>query len=594
MKNKSSQNIFAIIITTLSLVNIYAYGQNLDQTNKIVASDRFSYDNFGTSVAIYGNTAIIGAPQKTVYTSFTEFTAYAGSAYVYDIDENGIWKETQQLTPSNTGDGYNFGQSVDIYENLIIIGAKEHTGSTEDVGAAYIFERNEIGVWNEVTRLQHADAIANDNFGSSVSINNKFAIVGTFKKTVEGKTNAGAVYVFKNNNDNTWTESQKITASDTQANDNFGNTVSIDKNTFLVGAKGKNNNTGCAYFFTYNSSNQLWEEQQKVSAADVELGDSFGFSVSITEDKAIIGANNEGNNSSLIKAGAAYIFKQNSSNQWIEDQKIVADDRSSEDLFGSSVAIFQDYAIVGAEYEDEDISGSNTLSNSGSAYYYHLNSSGSWTQIQKIKASDKTAGDSFGCAVDIFGNKAIIGAFNESHDANGANQFINAGSGYMFSIANTHVIESVAGPGGNIEPSGFYILEDGDYVTYTITPENNFIISAIKINGVSTVIQNTMTISDLTSDKKIEVSFDITSSINSTDENKAISIYPNPAHEYITISVAEPSENKKAQIINTNGQVVKVIPLNTNKSTTTSVSELPKGTYLLIINKHIPKKFTVI
>ncbi len=594
MKNKSYHNIFIILLTTLSLVNIYTYGQNLEQTNKIVASDRFSYDNFGTSVAIYGNTAIVGAPQKTVYTSYYEFTAYAGSAYVYDIDENGVWQEIQQLTPSNSGNGYNFGQSVDIYENYIIIGAKEHDGSTEDVGAAYIFERNEIGVWSEVARLQHADATANDNFGSSVSISDKYAIVGTFKKTIEGKTNAGAVYIFKNNGDNTWTESQKVTASDIEANDNFGNTVSLDKNTILVGAKGKNTNTGCAYFFAYNSSNQQWEEQQKVSASDFESEDNFGFSVSVSNGKAIIGANNEGNSSSLIKAGAAYIFSLNSSNQWIEEQKIVADDRSSEDLFGSSVSIFQDYAIVGAEYEDEDITASSTLTNSGSAYFYHLNASGTWTQIQKIKASDKADGDSFGCAVDIFGNKAIIGAFNESHDVNGANQFINAGSSYMFHISNTHLIESIASTGGTIDPSGFYILEDGDYVTYTITPEDNYIISNIKINGINTVVQNSMILSDLTSDKKIEVSFDITSSINSIDENKAISIYPNPAHDYITISTAEPSENKKAQIINTYGQVVKNIPLNTGKSTTTSVSELPKGTYLLIIEKHLPEKFTII
>ncbi|MEZ4825087.1 MAG: FG-GAP repeat protein [Bacteroidia bacterium] len=116
---------------------------------------------------------------------------------------------------------------------------------------------------------------------------------------------------------------------------------------------------------------------------------------------------------------------------WSEIIKVTASDRESEDRFGYSVAISGDYAIVGAYEEDEDASGGNTLDVAGSAYIF-LNQAGTWTQVQKIVASDREAGDRFGYSVAISGDYAVVGAYNEDEDALGGNSQTNAGSAYIF------------------------------------------------------------------------------------------------------------------------------------------------------------------
>ncbi|MCJ8289095.1 MAG: FG-GAP repeat protein, partial [Flavobacteriales bacterium] len=181
---------------------------------------------------------------------------------------------------------------------------------------------------------------------------------------------------------------------------------------------------------------QNFNEIIKAVASDRGTNDGFGYSVSVSGDYAILGAPFEdedvSGNNTLSGAGAAYLFERNGSGNWVEVQKIVASDRDASDSFGYSVSISGSYAIIGSPYEDEDASGNNTLSSAGSAYLFERNGSGVWVEVQKIVASDRGAIDILGTAVSISGNYAIVSARSEKEDASGNNTLSYAGSVYVF------------------------------------------------------------------------------------------------------------------------------------------------------------------
>ena len=163
------------------------------------------------------------------------------------------------------------------------------------------------------------------------------------------------------------------------------------------------------------SFGQNWNEVIKATASDRGQGDNFGISVAISGNYAIVGAFFEDQDTSgansLSESGSAYIF-ENVSGTWIFQQKIVASDRAQGARFGVSVAISGDYAIVGADSEDKDSSGANAIASAGAAYIFK-NNAGTWTEVQKIVATDRSITDYFGVSVAISGDFAIVGAYQE-------------------------------------------------------------------------------------------------------------------------------------------------------------------------------------
>ena len=182
---------------------------------------------------------------------------------------------------------------------------------------------------------------------------------------------------------------------------------------------------------------QEWDHAIKIVSSDRAANDHFGYSVAISGNFAIVGARFEDQNSSgtdsLSKAGAAYIFSK-SGDTWIQEQKLVASDRTGDDLFGMSVAISGNYAIIGAYQQNENASGTNTLINAGAAYIFY-NNGATWTQQQKIDASDRGTSDYFACSVAISGDNIIVGAYDEDEDTSGTNTLLTSGSAYIFERA---------------------------------------------------------------------------------------------------------------------------------------------------------------
>ncbi len=400
-----------------------------NQIQKMLAGDAQANDNFGNSVSISGDYAIVGAYQEGVSGS------KSGAAYLYYRNEGGTdsWGQVTKLKAHDTEGGDYFGISVSIWGDYAIIGAINEDAGGNNAGAAYVFNRNEGGTnnWGEVTKLTASDAAAGDSFGISVSIWGDYAIVGARYEDAGG-IDAGAAYVFNRNEGgtNNWGEVTKLTASDAAADDSFGYSVSIWGDYAIVGAVWEDaggGNAGAAYVFNKNEGGtDNWGEVTKLIAGDAEGGDNFGVSVSISGDYAIVGARYE--DTGGIDAGAAYVFNRNEggTDNWGEVTKLTASDAAADDSFGYSVSIWGDYAIVGAVWEDAG------GGNAGAAYLFNKDQGGadSWGEVTKLTADDAQYGDNFGSSVSISGGvvNTIVGAFRE--DAGG----IDAGATYMFQM----------------------------------------------------------------------------------------------------------------------------------------------------------------
>ena len=371
-----------------------------DIIDKLTASDGAARDFFGTSVAISGDSAIVGAYGDGLS---------SGSVYIFQQNA-GVWSEAQKLTASDREISDNFGFSVAISGDTAIIGASSDGDNGSSSGSVYIFQQN-AGVWSEAQKLTASDGAAYDKFGYSVAISGDTAIVGAHGDDDNGSS-SGSVYIFQQNA-GVWSEAQKLTASDGEVSDNFGISVAIFGDSTFVGAYGDEFYSGSVYIFQQNAG--VWSEAQELTASDGAASDLFGYSVAISGDTAVIGASSDDDNGS--SSGSAYIFQQNAG-VWSETQKLTASDGAEFANFGISVAISGDTAVIGASSDDDN------GSSSGSVYIFQQNA-GVWGEAQKLTASDGAASDYFGSSVAISGDSAIVGAFSD--DDNGS----SSGSVYM-------------------------------------------------------------------------------------------------------------------------------------------------------------------
>lgn len=355
---------------------------------KLQASDKQELDFFGLSVAILGDTAIVGAPGPGVVGIFR------GAAYVFERDEGGPnnWGEVKEIQSSDLEGSEEFGFSVAIAGDVVIVGAPlESTGGT-DAGAAYIFERDQGGGnnWGQLTKLQASDKEALDEFGLRVAVAGDTAVVGAPLEDTGGH-DAGAAYIFERNQGgpNNWGEIKKLQASDTEERDVFGHSVATSGGTVIVGAPHEDASglsAGAAYIFERDQGGpDNWGEVEKLLASDGEELDVFGFQVALSGDLAIAGAPAE--DTGGLTAGAAYVFSRDRGgpDSWGEVAKIQASDREEGDEFGRSVATSEDTPIVGAPFED-----TGGLS-AGAAYVFELAATAEAMIEELIAAVDELA-----------------------------------------------------------------------------------------------------------------------------------------------------------------------------------------------------------
>jgi len=299
-----------------------------------------------------------------------------------------------KLTASDAQDADWYGKSVAIKDGQAIVGADGEDGAGSQRGAAYIYAKSGV-TWNE-TKIIASDTQDNDQFGEFVAIDKDIAVVGAYRKN----SNIGAAYIYKWNGAS-WVET-KITASDGLANDFFGYSVSVSGDRVLVGAYGVGPSRGAAYLYDWNGAS--WVET-KITASDIADGDLFGSSVSIYGDRMAIGASNENSH------GSIYVYDWNGAS-WVET-KITPSDAQTGDQIGYSICVNRDQVIVGS-YNDAE----SPYFQNGAAYIYKWNGA-LWGET-KIFATDIQVGGSFGQTVSIHGNYAVVGAFNNGEGQRGA------------------------------------------------------------------------------------------------------------------------------------------------------------------------------
>jgi hypothetical protein len=433
------------------------------------ASNADADDQFGYSVSIDGDRAIVGAQNES---GPSDSKSRAGAAYVFERS-GGSWQEVQVLRASNAGANDRFGKSVAIGGERVIVGAPEEDGPSDgktNVGAAYIFERTESG-WSqtETKVLRHSDTNAFDEFGYSVAIDGDRAIVGARFENgpSNGKSNAGAAYIFERTGSG-WSknEDQVLRASNAEDGDRLGVSVAIDGDYAIVGARfedgpsdGKNK-AGTAYVFERSggtwgqAAGDFQTETEVLRASNANEGDRFGTSTAVNGDRAILGAPGEdGPSDNETDGGAAYVFER-SGGTWgqaaggfqTETDILRASNAGLSDVFGSSVSIDEDRAIIGASGEDGP---SNNKDFAGAAYVFER-SGGTWgqaasgfqTETKILRASNADGGDNFGRAVAINGDRALVGANEEDGSSDGNS---DAGAAYIKTVPLDPVFTAVGG-----------------------------------------------------------------------------------------------------------------------------------------------------
>lgn len=309
------------------------------EQSKLVASDGTAGDLFGSAVAISGDSLVVGAPMKSVGVH-----ADQGQAYVF-VRSGTSWSEQARLVGSDGAKSDRFGNSVALHGDTVVVGASgKKVGSNYQQGQAYVYTRAGSS-WSEQAKLIDNDGNASEVFGYPVSISKDTIAIGAVFKT-HPTSNLGQVFVYVRSGVS-WSEQAKLIASDGAFDDGYGWSVSISEDTIFVGAYGQevNMNARQGQVYVYTRSGVLWSEQAKLTASDGEADDSFGIQVALSGSVAVIGAplKTVGANR---RQGQAYVYVRTGA-FWTEQAKLAASDGAIQDAFGFALAVSRDTVLAG-------------------------------------------------------------------------------------------------------------------------------------------------------------------------------------------------------------------------------------------------------
>ncbi len=616
------------------------HSQTWNEVMKTAASDRSAEDYYGGSVSISGHFAIVGAYHESEDENDENTLLWAGSAYILEKDDQGYWNQVQKIVASDRDSQDHFGNAVSISGNYAIVGAyfESEDASGENslltAGSAYIFERDGSGAWNQVQKIVSSERDYGVKFGNAVDISGDYAIVGEYQAGGNGKH--GAAYIFKRDDQGVWTELKKLTVDYVAPYARFGLSVSIDQNYCIVGSNedevdenGVQVNQGAGAAYVFENDGSTWSQVSKLVAPVRRKNAHFGVSVGVSGNYAIVGAewetHDEVEADSLGIAGAAYLFERDGSANWDLVQKIVPSDRALTDIFGNSVSISGSMAVVGAYFKSE-IYNEIYYGQIGASYIFSRNGSGQWEEMTKLSASDGSMSDNFGWSVDIAGNYAIIGAWTDKDDALGENPLSSAGSAYVFSYCST--VEKndpvTICKGDSVLLGGKYQLESGTFydTLRASTGCDSVIISELSVNEVDTELTTTETTLtaqaasgsyqwiDCSSNQNIQgetnQSFTPTSSgtyaveltqngckdtsicytftmvgIEDLELEGSVKVYPNPANNLLNIELEEMYEFIHIRILNVQGKEVIQKQFENEQLLRINLSELPAGPYFI-------------
>lgn len=379
--------------------------------------DGASSDWFGRSVAISGDTAVVGAPLADIGSNVNQ-----GAAYVY-VRSGSSWFPQAKLTAADGAAGDNFGWSVAIDGDTIVVGSPlDDNGTNADEGSSYVFTRS-IGVWTQQQRLGSYQGAAGNNTGWSVAVSGSKILVGDpkadYTSSANGgpNTDSGRVTEWNRSGGGTWTIRYLVFWTG-NSNVYWGWSVGLSGTLGVVGTP--NLLEGKAYIVDYTGSSVVFSA---LVSPDGASGDNFGWSVSISGTTAVVGAPQHdlgvlscpgasvgclsepiAPEATAANQGAVYVFAK-SGGTWGLQQKVTASDNANNDRFGYGVSLSGNNLLVGAYGDDV---GNNA--DQGSSYVFTRWGS-RWSEQRKLNDETGGAGDGFGWAVGVSTSTAVVGAW---------------------------------------------------------------------------------------------------------------------------------------------------------------------------------------
>lgn len=317
-----------------------------EEKQKLTASDGSSNDSFGTNVAINGEHLIVSSPGDNLYDPGINEVGHGGSVYFFSLSSSNEWVEKQKFTSSVEY----FGGNIAISDSIAAIYSSLDGGDTVNV---IIYQKDSIGDWGSAYTIQGRKR---DQFGCDLAIFEKKVIIGAYWENLGvGKS---AAYLFEPNLSNEWLQVYKFNASDGVPIDYFGRSVTIDNDNIAIGAPENNN----VYLFE-NNTNNVWEEIQTLMPSGGTNSAGFGTHVYLTKDNLLVGCyddiDDDGSNNST-----AYIFSKNDDGNWVESNKLVPIGINNNSYYGISLALSEKAVLVGAPRDG-----------GGSAFFYKLENS---------------------------------------------------------------------------------------------------------------------------------------------------------------------------------------------------------------------------
>jgi hypothetical protein len=268
------------------------------QAQKLTASDAEGGDDYGFAVAVSGDTIVVGSPRDD-----TVAGSRAGSAWVYRFD-GASFAEEDHLFAADAGADDRFGFSVAVDGDTILVGAIQHDDGAANAGAGYVFTRAGT-TWTQQDELTAAAPMGtNPQMGRSVALDGDVAVLGAWQFAPPGMFSVGAAYVFRRSGV-AWNEEQRLTASDAADFRWFGHAVAVNGRDIAVGAYGDQagglNESGGAYFYRFDGA--TWNEDANVNASDAAAGDRFGWSIALDAQTAAVGTGSSASKAYLFTRG---------------------------------------------------------------------------------------------------------------------------------------------------------------------------------------------------------------------------------------------------------------------------------------------------
>ncbi len=375
------------------------------ELDRLTRNELAAFDDFGGSIDIEGEWIVLGASGDD------DAASSSGAAYVYRRN-GGVWDFQQKLVASDAAFADFFGKSVAVSGDWIIVGASGRDDNGSGSGTAYAYQWNGV-IWVERHKIFPADAAAGDAFGAAVAMSGDGAVIGArLDDCANATSNCGGAYVFRLIG-STWTEEAKLVAPDALSGATFGNAVSMDGTVAAVGAVSTSclvggGACGATYMFSFDGAN--WDTGAKLTASDQVAGDGYGTSVAVSSGHVIMGGTGASCGLSFPSCGVAYLYEFDGAN-WTNEVRLAPNLQSASDLFGQSVAISGDLAIVGMNKDDC----AGGVADCGSAVLFRRDvTTGVWSQDNLVGSTSPVAGARFGQSVAIEGTIAAVGASRDS------------------------------------------------------------------------------------------------------------------------------------------------------------------------------------